>query len=162
MRIEIGEKSAAKAAAILIALMKKRGGYWIVNAVGDEGYTACKVGTEAGDRMERSGSDCIAGVYCKTIPLAELADDLEAAHLHHVEVYGEREKSGEQITEFVPTSAKVLELLVSGPKLAIDIRRTLGKGKSTVNKALTQLCEEGLVRSEPMPGERTFLYAVAA
>jgi DNA-binding transcriptional ArsR family regulator len=165
MRVEIKHKAAFEAAAKLKQIMKAKGGSWIVNSVGEEGFVACKMGTLDGKRMERSGADCLAGVYCESIEMEVLASELLAARKMNKALYGEDEekpKGGEQIMVFTPTSEMVMQQLVEGPMRIDEISKRLGKAVSTVRMALYELRDKGVVEAQTIPETRAFAFGLAA
>lgn len=93
MRIEIEEKAPGIAAPILRKEMERRGGSWLVNAVGGEGYVAARVGTLEGKRLSRSGAVGLCGPFDITTDQDYIEAAMLTARLLYIETYDEDEET---------------------------------------------------------------------
>lgn len=76
---QISHTKPAEAAAQILMIITKEGGYWWVHADEDEGFRLVRLGTPYGDRLAKSGSPSLTGPFDRSMDLQTMADELHKA-----------------------------------------------------------------------------------
>lgn len=172
MRIHITTDAPAEAAATLMAHMREQGGEWIVNAMQKEGFMAARVGTFAGQSLERSLSPCLCGPFNARWSLGVIEDDMREAN----EIgYGMktsaagRSKRGRPRHTGKPQGDEiaVVEILREKPMAAATVAERAGWKTKKAADLLRKLLDRGCVvitGREMTPGNfvERHVYGVAA
>ena len=153
MRIHIPtiapEIAAQKAASIFA-----KGGEWIANAVGSEGFVLARLGTLDGASMKRSGSDTLVGPYNASVAVGRIIIDFAIAAWEY------EEKHGDDDAYQSVTVRLIMALRDHGPMTSIDLAKELRLRKNTVHVTIKKLREQGCVFPDsPNPGSK---YRLAA
>lgn len=159
MRIHVPQMKTDLAALDVLGWIDRYGGEWIVNAVEDEGFIMARMGTMDAERLERSGSDSLCGVFDSSSEPESVAADLLAG----------REAPKKPRRAMVRgTTERVIEALRLGEATSTELAKRIGIEENVVQTTMSRLEKKyvvrktGKMRQNKRGAKPAHVYAVAA